>query len=227
MKAAVLFSGGKDSCYSVYSAKKQGYEISCLISVFSENKESYMFHTPSILKVKQQAKVMEIPLLIQKTKGKKEEELKDLEEAILKAKEKFEVDTIVTGAIASVYQASRIQKICDKLNLKCFNPLWGKDELEYWDELFKNNFEVMIVGVASEGLNKEWLGKIINKKSFEELKELSEKFNFHLAFEGGEAETFVTNCPVFKKKIKVTKGEKIWEGNSGRYDIKEIELVGK
>ncbi|MCK4552946.1 diphthine--ammonia ligase [Candidatus Pacearchaeota archaeon] len=227
MKSAVLFSGGKDSCYATYLAGKQGYEISCLISVFSENKESYMFHTPSISKVKTQAKVMEIPLLIKKTKGKKEEELKDLEKIISKAKEKFKVDTIVTGAIASVYQASRIQKICDKLNLKCFNPLWKKNELEYWDELFKNNFEIMIVGLASEGLDEKWLGKIINKESFEELKELKKKFKFHLAFEGGEAETFVTNCPLFKKKIKVIKGEKIWEGNSGRYDIQEIELVGK
>ena len=54
-KCAVLFSGGKDSCYSAYLAKQKGYELTCLISIFSENKESYMFHTPSIKKVEQQA----------------------------------------------------------------------------------------------------------------------------------------------------------------------------
>ena len=43
---AVLFSGGKDSCYSAYQVKKQGYEIKCLISIFSENLDSFMFHTP-------------------------------------------------------------------------------------------------------------------------------------------------------------------------------------
>ena len=64
MKCGVLFSGGKDSVYSAYLAKKKGYELACLISVFSSNKESYMFHTPSITKVKKQAQVMEIPLLI-------------------------------------------------------------------------------------------------------------------------------------------------------------------
>ena len=90
-----------------------------------------MFHTPSIKKVEQQAKVMEIPLIIQKTKGKKEEELKDLEKAIKKAKNEFNIKAVITGAIASVYQASRIQKICDKLNLKCFNPLWQKNEFKY------------------------------------------------------------------------------------------------
>ena len=227
MKAAVLFSGGKDSCYSAYLARKKNYELSCLISVFSKNKESYMFHTPSISKVKKQAKVMEIPLLIKTTKGKKEDELKDLEKIILKAKKKFGIDTIVTGAIKSVYQKSRIQKICDKLNLKCFNPLWNKDEFEYLNELFNNNFEVMIVGVASEGLEKKWLGKIIDKKDFNELKKLKTKFKFHLAFEGGEAETFITDCPLFKKKIKVINGRTIWDGFSGRYSINKVKLINK
>ena len=227
MKAGVLFSGGKDSCYAAYLAKKKGYELACLISVFSENKESYMFHTPSIEKTKQQSQVMDIPLLIQKTKGEKEKELEDLEKVIKLAKEKYEVDTIVTGALHSVYQASRIQKICDKLNLKCFNPLWHKDEVKYWDELFENGFEVMVVGVASDGLYEKWLGKIIDEKALNELKQLKEKFKFHLAFEGGEAETFITDCPLFNKKIKVIKGKKIWEGNSGRYIIEKFELVNK
>ena len=71
MKCAVLFSGGKDSCYAAYLMKKRGFDLSCLISIFSENKESYMFHTPSITKVKKQAEAMNLPLIIQKTKGEK------------------------------------------------------------------------------------------------------------------------------------------------------------
>jgi len=224
MKAGVLFSGGKDSCYAAYLAKKQGYELDCLIAIFSENKESYMFHTPSIEKTKQQAQVMDIPLLIQKTKGEKEKELEDLETAIKLAKEKYNIGAVVSGAIASDYQKSRIENICKKLNLKSITPLWHKDEVEYWNELFENCFEVMVVGIASDGLYKEWLGKIIDEKALNKLKQLKEKFKFHLAFEGGEAETFVTNCPLFHKKINVIKGKKIWEGNSGRYIIEKIRL---
>ena len=176
MKAGVLFSGGKDSCYSAYLAKKQGYELACLISVFSENKESYMFHTPSIEKTKQQAQVMNIPLLIQKTKGEKEKELEDLEIAIKLAKEKYGVDTIVTGALHSVYQTSRIQKICDKLELKCFNPLWHKDEIEYLHELINNKFKVLIIGLAAYPLNQSWLGRIIDEKFIDEVQILKEKY---------------------------------------------------
>ncbi len=214
MKAGVLFSGGKDSCYSAYLAKKAGYKLACLITIFSENKESYMFHTPSIEKTKQQAQVMNIPLLIQKTKGEKEKELEDLETAIKLAKEKYSVDTIVTGALHSVYQASRIQKICDKLKLKCFNPLWHKDEIEYLYELVNNEFKVLIIGIAAYPLNKLWLGRIINKEFIEEVQVLKEKYKIHPAGEGGEFETFVLNCPLFKQELKVKSFEDISTGEN-------------
>ncbi|MCK5624818.1 diphthine--ammonia ligase [Candidatus Pacearchaeota archaeon] len=220
MKAGVLFSGGKDSCYSAYLAKKAGYELACLISIFSENKESYMFHTPSIEKTKQQAQVMDIPLLIQKTKGEKEKELEDLEQAIKLAKEKYQIDTIVTGALHSVYQTSRIQKICDKLGLECFNPLWHKDEITYLEELIKNNFKILIIGVFAYPLDQSWLGRIIDDKFVEETKILKEKYKIHPAGEGGEFETFVINCPLFKEELKVKSFEDISTGeNSWRREI--------
>ena len=68
MKVAVLFSGGKDSAFAAYLAREHGHELSCLITILSENPESYMFHTPSISKVKKQAEAADIPLIIQKTK---------------------------------------------------------------------------------------------------------------------------------------------------------------
>lgn len=227
MKCGVLFSGGKDSTYAAYIAKKSNYEISCLITIFSENPDSYMFHTPSITKVETQAEVMNIPLIIQKTKGEKEKELKDLEKAILKAKREFGIEAIVTGTVASVYQASRVQEICNKLNLDCFNPLWQKDPEEYWDELLKNGFEIIITRVSADGLGEEWLGKKIDQKALNKLKEIEKKFGIHLSFEGGEAETFVLDCPLFYKKLIINKSDKKFLNNNGCYDIIDIGLINK
>ncbi len=212
MKLAVLFSGGKDSCYSAYLAKKQGHELVCLISIFSKNKESYMFHTPSIKKTKTQAEVMNLPLIIQKTKGKKEEELEDLEKVIAKTKKKYKIEGIVTGALHSVYQASRIQKICDKLKIKCINPLWHKNEINYLKDLIKNNFKIIITAVAAYPLNKSWLGREIDKRFIDEVKQLKEKYKIHPAGEGGEFETFVLNCPLFKKELKIKSFKDFKEG---------------
>ena len=87
MKCGILFSGGKDSTYAAYLVKKYRNEISCLITLISENPESYMFHIPNIELVKLQAESMGIPLIFLETEGVKEEELKDLKEAIEIAKE--------------------------------------------------------------------------------------------------------------------------------------------
>ena len=219
MKLASLFSGGKDSIYSTYLAKKQGHEIACLISILSENKDSFMFHTPSISSTKKQAEAMNLPLIIQKTKGKEELELADLEKAIKRAKSEFNIEGIVTGALRSVYQASRIQKICDKLNLECFNPLWQKDEIEYLNELIKDKFKIIITGVAAYPLDKSWLSKLINKKFINEVKLLEQKYKIHSAGEGGEFETFVLDCPLFTKPLKIKSKKTSGEKNSWRMEI--------
>jgi diphthine-ammonia ligase len=201
-KIGVLFSGGKDSCYATFLAKKYGYEISCLISIVSENKESFMFHTPFIEKVSSQALLMDIPIVIVKTRGEKEKELRDLENAIKAAIKKYKIEGIVTGAIESVYQASRIQRICNKLKIECFNPLWQKDAEEHWREMLRNRFRIILVSVSAEGLDSSWIGREIDGGKLEELIKLSRKYKFHLAFEGGEAETFVVDCPLFSRGIE-------------------------
>ena len=220
MKCGILFSGGKDSTYATYIAKQKGYEIKCLISIFSENKGSYMFHTPNIKLVKIQAEAMNLPLLIDKTKGKKEVELKDLERAIKKAKEKYKINILVTGALHSVYQASRIQKICDSVGLKCFNPLWHKEEIEYLKGLIDADFKVMIIGIFAYPLDEKWLGRIIDEKFVDDVKKLKEKYKIHAAGEGGEFETFVLNCPLFKRELKIKSFEDFKEGeNAWRREI--------
>jgi len=219
MKLGILLSGGKDSLYAAYLAKKAGNELTCAITIDSENKDSFMFHTPAIKKTKAQADSMEIPIIIQKTKGKKENELKDLEDAIKKAIKNYEIEGVVSGAIQSVYQSTRIQNICNNLKIECFNPLWQKDEIPYIEELIKNKFETIIISVAAYPLDETWLGKKIDKNFIKEISSLVEKYKIHPAGEGGEFETFVLNCPLFKKVLKVKNKKISGENNSWRMDI--------
>ena len=180
-----------------------------------------MFHTPSILQVEKQAEAMDLPLVITETQGIKELELEDLENIIKQVRDKYKIDTIVTGALYSEYQMSRIQAICNKLNLKCFNPLWHKDEISYLNELIDNNFKVIITGVFAYPLNQSWLGRIIDNQFIKDVEELNAKYKIHVAGEGGEFETFVLNCPLFKKSLKVISEKRIEEGaNAWRMEIK-------
>jgi diphthine-ammonia ligase len=215
----VLFSGGKDSAFATYLAKREGYRVACLISILSENMDSYMFHTPAVSKVRKQAEAMNVPLVLQKTKGVKESELKDLEKAIRNAKEKYKIQGIVTGAVESVYQASRVQEICNELDLECFNPLWQKDQIELLEELVKYGFMVIITSVAAYPLDGSWLGKEIDRDFIVKMKALNEKYKINPAGEGGEFETFTLYSPLFRKRLRVK--DKIISGkeNSWRMEL--------
>jgi len=226
MKLGVLFSGGKDSVFACYKAM-QANDVVCLITITSENLASYMFHTPNIGLTKLQAKAIGLPLMNIKTKGVKEEELEDLEKAIQSAKKKYKIDGIVTGAIQSVYQASRIKKICDKLKLECINPLWQVDQKQYMGELISAGFKVIISGVASYPFTEEWLGKEINDKTISELLELNKKYKITLSGEGGEFESLVLDCPIFKKRIEIVSALKEFENYAGVYKIEKAKLVEK
>ncbi len=218
MRLAALTSGGKDSLYAVYLARKEGHDIRYLLSMIPESHESYMFHHPNIELTEIQAELMGIPLLVEKTSGEKEEELKDLERLILRVKD--EVDGILTGVIASNYQRERIDRICKKFSLECISPLWHINPEKYWHELMRSGFRIMITSVSAEGLDKGWLGRIIDEKAIDELKELNRRFKIHLGFEGGEAETLVLDCPMFGKGIKIVEAKREWDGQRGTYVIK-------
>ena len=223
MKVAILFSGGKDSVYAAYLARQSGNELACAIVIKSENPDSYMFHTPSIEKAEKQVELIDIPLLVHKTRGKKEDELKDLSDAIKIAKEKYGVEGVVTGALHSEYQASRIGKICEELGLESINPLWHREEIGYLKELVENDFEIIISAVAAYPLDGSWLGRKIAEEFIEEVSELKKKYDIHPAGEGGEFETFVLNCPLFKKGLKVKSFEDFSSGeHSWRREI-EVE----
>jgi len=216
MRIGVLFSGGKDSMYAAWLTKKCNYDISCLISLWSGNKDSFMFHTPAIELTKKQSELMDIPLIVQETVGKKEIELRDLEKAIKLAIKKYKIDGIVTGAVESVYQASRVQKICNKLKIECFNPLWQKNQIEILEDLVKNRFDVIVSGVAAYPLDKAWVGRKIDKKFIDEIKVLADKYKINPAGEGGEFESLVLNCPLFKKKLSIKLKNVSGEGNAWR-----------
>jgi len=216
MKVGVLFSGGKDSTYAAWLVKQKNHQLSCLITLKSENNDSFMFHTPAIDLTKRQAESMGLPLITYNTKGEKEEELKDLETAIEKAVIQFKIEGIVTGAIESVYQSSRIQKICDKLKIKCLNPLWKKNQISLLKELVKSKFEIIISAVAAYPLDKKWVGRKINESFIEEVEELQKKYKINPAGEGGEFESLVLDCPLFKEKIAVKIDRIVGENNTWR-----------
>jgi len=222
MRLAVLFSGGKDSTYALNLVKRE-HEVKFLITIFPE-KGSWMFHFPCIELTKLQAKALGIKQVIAKTKGEKEKELEDLKKAIKKVRNK--VEGIVSGAVASNYQKSRIDRVCEDLGLQSISPLWQKDQLSLLEEE-ASCMGILITGVFCEGFDESWLGRRMDKECLQDLIKLNKKYGVNLSGEGGEYETFVLDSPTFKKKILIESWKKVWEGNSGYIVVEKAKLINK
>lgn len=226
MKLGVLFSGGKDSTFALHLAAEKE-EVACLITLVSRNPESYMFHTPNIDVTVLQAEALGLPLVRVVTEGKKEAELADLEIAIAQAKTNHQIEGVVTGAVESVYQASRVQRICNRHDLWCFNPLWKCDQKVLLKTLVAKRFNVIISGIFAYPLDEKWLGKQLDSAMIERLVELEGKFGISPSGEGGEIETTVLDAIMFRKKIEVTDFEVKARGNCGVFIVKAARLVTK
>ncbi|MBU2104340.1 MAG: TIGR00289 family protein, partial [Nanoarchaeota archaeon] len=71
--------------------------------------------------------------------------------------------------------------------------------------------------------DEKWLGRKIDERFIEDVRELNKKYKIHPAGEGGEFETFVLNCPLFSKELKIRSSKDFKEGdNSWRREV-EVE----
>lgn len=206
MRLAVLFSGGKDSCLALHKVLEEGHEVVYLLSILPKVEDSFMFHKPFIDLLRRQAEELGIGLVVEESEGEKEKELMDLKGLVEKIRD--DIDGVVVGGIASSYQGSRIENICDDLGLKFVAPLWNYSPEDVWRDLLKDGFEVVMTKISCEGIGGEWVGRVIDKGAFGELVVLSKRHKFRIDFEGGEAETAVLFMPEFKKKIKIGFGVK-------------------
>lgn len=225
MKLAALFSGGKDSTCAIYRVKQEDHDIECLVSIFPQSEESYLLHYPNISATSLQSTAMKIPQILTRVSTTDPQiELEELQTLLEKAKKDFGIEGIVHGGLFSDYQRARFETIGNNLNLKVLSPLWHIDQKNYLKELLDSKFKFIITSVTSAGLDDTWLGREITRDDVDQLALLSTKHGFNLTFEGGEAETFVVDCPLFYSKIQIIKANKIWDGYRGRFEITEAVL---
>jgi len=220
MKVAVLFSGGKDSTRTIHWCLEKKYNVGYLVTLIPQREDSWMYHYPNIHLVDKLAEAIGIPLIKKSSSGIKEKEVEDMKKAL----QGLDIDAVACGGIASNYQKTRIERVCNDLGLKFIAPFWGIDPKKFIRDTIDLDFDVRIVGVYSAGFDKSWLGRKLNEKSLNDLIRLNKKYGINLIGEGGEYESLCINGPIFKKKIEIIDSEIIWDSktNSGWMNIKKI-----
>ena len=223
MRVACLFSGGKDSTYAAYVAMQRGWEIASLLSVRPADPESMMFHTPNLAVTALQAEAIGAPLLEEAAAPSEEGELDALRRIFRRA----EVDGIVVGAIASDYQASRVNRVAAQLGLRVFAPLWRQDPTRLVRDYLATGLRIVFSSVSADGFDATWLGRRWDEETVRQLLHLHRTRGVHPCGEGGEFETLVLDAPFFRKAIEVLEATPVWRGSAGVWQVNRAQLVDK
>ena len=195
MKAFISWSGGKESCLSCYEAmQSKDIEVSYLLNMISEDGRRSRSHGISVELLRVQSEAMGIPIL--QIRSSWEDYEKRFKRAVLELKEKG-IEAGIFGDIDLEQHRAWVERVCKEMGIKAILPLWGREREDILKEFINLGFEAIVVATS---FDKNWLGRKIDKKFLQELKTLEE---IDLCGENGEYHTFVTDGPIFKKRIKI------------------------
>lgn len=191
MKAAALFSGGKDSLYAVYLAEKKGISVDHLITLL-----------PTLPWPSPHAENMEALKLLAKSMDKNHIIIDFKEEnRFIDILKHVEIDALVAGDINVEAHLTGLKDVCNKTGLKLIEPIYGKNTSDLFYKIFSLGFKALITGVNLKYLKEEWLGFIISQET--ELSFLSKIGSVDPLGENGEFHTLVLECPLYHKEFKV------------------------
>jgi diphthine-ammonia ligase len=244
MKFVALISGGKDSFFNIYHCISQGHELVALCNLHPQTSgvdelDSFMFQTVGHEVIDYYGECLEVPLYRQAITGKSsnqdleycvtdDDEIEDLYRLLSSTIQKHpEVEAVSCGAILSHYQRTRVENVCDRLNLTSLCYLWQRDQYELMSEMCQYNLDARLIKVAAIGLNSTHLGKSI-QQMLPQLKKLNQLYDVHVCGEGGEFETIVLDAPFFKKRLNVVDSKVIELSNDDVCYMKlKVELQDK
>lgn len=204
MKVAVSWSGGMESCLSLYKALKEGYDVAYLVAFTADPWPRYSHPLPVMAL---QSISLGIPLLKREVKDPFEETYR---EAISGLIDKEGIEGIVTGDIYVVddLHGRWMDKVTEGLDISVIMPLWNQDTSKVLNEEVTTGFRSIFTSILQEWLSEDWLGKELNENSAKELQALADKTGLDPCGEKGEYHTMAIDGPIFKQAIEFSKVSK-------------------
>ncbi len=221
VRLAALMSGGKDSAYAAHLASSSGHDIACIVGALPESGENMVYHHPNAQHVALHAEAMGVPLVSFAAPAADGDALAL---ALAEAVREHDIDGVVHGGISSAFQRDTFAAAAKSAGIQAIAPLWGHGGVAHLRALLAAQFRFVIVAVSAGGLGAEWLGVEVTDGAVHRLGRLAEEFGFDASFEGGEAETFVTECPLFARAIEIRGATATWDGYRGRFEIEDAAL---
>ncbi|WP_299189465.1 diphthine--ammonia ligase [uncultured Aquimarina sp.] len=190
------WSGGKDSCYAMHIAAKQGHEPVVLLNVLNEYGDRSRSHGIPKEILEAQASAMKLPIhFFESTWTDYErlyiENLKELTNV-------YDLKSAVFGDIDIQSHRDWEEKVSNAADLKAMLPIWQQSRKQLVLDMIDHGIEALIVS-CNNTLGPDFLGRNIDRQLIKDL----EVLGVDACGENGEYHTLVVNAPLFRERLDV------------------------
>ncbi len=196
------WSGGKDSCFALMTAVKQGHRPVALLNVLNENGQISRSHglPPSLLE--QQAAALGLPVLLQPATWKEYEA--HFVQSLCQLKSTYHATAAVFGDIDLQPHRDWEEKVCSAAGLTALLPLWQQERKVLVYRMLEQGLKCRIVS-CNTVLGEDFLGREMDDVLIADL----EAAGVDVCGENGEFHTLVTDCPLFSVPVQLPAYKKV------------------
>ena len=196
------WSGGKDSCFALMQAIRDGYSPVVLLNILNEAGQISRSHGIPTAILQLQAKATALPIkMIASSWGDYEIKFTN---TLCQLKTTYNLTHAVFGDIDLQPHKDWEEKVCNNAGLTALLPLWQQNREQLVMQMIDAGIKTIIVS-CNEVLGANFLGRVIDEQCVFDLKNKG----VDVCGENGEFHTLVLDCPLFTTPIDVIITEKI------------------
>ena len=202
----MAWSGGKDSAYALYQLMKSDqYEPRFLLSTINGNNHRLSMHGVREELIDAQAESIGIELLkVYVYEGTNEEYENSMQKELLKVRD-VGIETVTFGDIFLEDLRAYREEQMRKIGMNCLFPIWKKDTHQLVRDFICEGFRTLTCCVNDAYLDQNKCGILVDEKFIADL-----PAGVDPCGENGEFHSFCFEGPIFKKKLSIITGEKIF-----------------
>jgi uncharacterized protein (TIGR00290 family) len=198
-RAAVSWSGGKDSCAALQRARAS-FDVVAMVTMFDEAAARSRSHGLRPEVVAAQADRLGLPRVTGQCTWNTYD---DAFSAALETLAADAVTHVVFGGILFEEHRRWAEQMCERHGLVAVEPLWGSSTDALFYEWVASGAEALIVTARAEYLDESWLGRTLGPDMFADFKRLG----VDPCGERGEYHTVVTSTPLFSAPLRIQRRE--------------------
>jgi uncharacterized protein (TIGR00290 family) len=210
-RAAISWSGGKDSCAALQRTRAR-FDVVSMVTMFDEGAARSRSHGLRPEVVAAQAERLGLTQFIGRCTW---DTYNDVYQHLLLDVAATGVTHVIFGDILFDDHRRWAERMCEAAGLTAVEPLWGESTESLFDEWTASGADALIVTARAEHLDASWLGRRLTAGMALEF----DRLGVDRCGERGEYHTVVVDTPLFSRPLALRRGEVVQHGGCWALDV--------